>query len=288
MQIENSKRPKKSAIEPRALTLVELQKFLVDELAESSPSSTFQRAFQPLTDGLGLESPPERQKPPSPARRSVIDQLLKDPFQSNLPLVEVKPPPPVRAPLTPLDLLTDDELGKMRTAREVLEPEIKSEPEPLAPLTEFSNSPDPTPPPIPAPSQARRMMAALLDHFFVGFLTIIACLITAQLTAKGDFSILKSIEVLGKPPFPFYAMVEYLALWFCYLFVGLGLLENTFGMWVWGIKVRGDSSISRLRRIFFTTLFIPTLFPSIFLVFKKKGKNLIDLLSGTTLYLSPA
>ena len=59
--------------EAELMTLVELQKFLADELASSDSSATFQRSFLPLTDGLGLESPRAREAvfappPPKPTK----------------------------------------------------------------------------------------------------------------------------------------------------------------------------------------------------------------------------
>ena len=49
------------------MSLVELQKFLAEELAEVEPQGTFARSFTPLTDGLGLESP-KRKEPPVQAK----------------------------------------------------------------------------------------------------------------------------------------------------------------------------------------------------------------------------
>src|SRR5688572_27017686 len=71
----DTKKPSSNTIdallgEPELSSLVELQKFLSEELASSGKAPDFSRSFRPLTDGLGLESPDPAKKvvPPAPTR----------------------------------------------------------------------------------------------------------------------------------------------------------------------------------------------------------------------------
>src|SRR3954447_24705680 len=76
--------------EPELSSLVDLQKFIADELGTSSTSPDFGRSFRPLTDGLGLESPdPAKNPKPTP-----IDSRLNDLFSTD-------PLPPKKAETVP-------------------------------------------------------------------------------------------------------------------------------------------------------------------------------------------
>src|SRR5262249_15889813 len=95
------------------------------------------------------------------------------------------------------------------------------------------------PPPVPRVSLMRRLLAAVVDQVFVLCVWLVALVITANLFSSGEgFSVFPSIAAqMNNPIFQRFGMLEFAGLWLAYFILWIGLLEMTFGMWVWGIRI---------------------------------------------------
>ena len=300
------------------MSLAELQKFLADEITKAG-GSKFDRAFTPITDGLGLESPREQ------ARKAP----LTFPTQPAA-LPETKPQAPViekrsdgfglRDALgvperTPSDQKLFDQMRALRTHDSEFAPKHPSAPKTRLPDAEEPpvdsllkqtpsvtpiglEEPTPrsralTPPPLEKPSGFRRLQATILDEVFVISIFFFALLISANLFPKTPGGWMARLgNGLNNPIFIRFALLEYTTLWLAYLAIGVGLLDATFGMWVWGLRVSyGNSARLGFRkwlRIVFSFAFMAPIFPLSLLAIRIRGKNLIDKLSSSHLYLSTA
>jgi uncharacterized RDD family membrane protein YckC len=128
-----------------------------------------------------------------------------------------------------------------------------------------------------------------MDQFFVLSLWVLALAITSNFLAgqSEGFSIERLLTSFSNSHFRNFALLEFAAIWFSYLAITVGILEMTFGMWVWGMKIaygEGMQISKRITRVLFDCLFAPFVLPSALLVFQSKGKNLLDFLSASHLY----
>lgn len=251
---------------PEHGTLFELQDFLESEVKDASPGA-FYRSFVPLTDGLGLESP----KHPTPS----FEQRIT-PIEIESPTI---PPPPKRMDV---NALFDDV---------ALIP--KHEPTPKAGLASVIEEIQVLPPPLPTPTAMRRFFATLVDQLFVWTLFAIAIVITSNMSsgfASGFSTAL--IQDFLKPELLRFAVMEYAAVWVCYFTICAGLLNMTFGMWVWGIRISfGEKTdpnywMCRMMRVVWSVVFFAPVAPLLLLAFRRKSRNLLDVLSGSNLYLA--
>ncbi len=234
-------------LEPTSLN--ELQKFLIDELSPTDNQVSMERAFTPITTGLGLESPHRTSPPvpPTPATKKIIPRTP--------PVVSPKTPPPM-----PISTLTT--------------------PQPTA-----VTSP---PPPLPNASAFRRFFATFLDQVFVLGIWLGSILITFRTQNQQGFWSLEALQqILLTPSYRRWLILEFGAIWFCYYALCLGMLNMSFGMWVWGLRVAYGTQLSvvkRLSRVIFSTLFFAPIIPSLFLIPRIHGKNLLDWLTGSRVY----
>jgi len=282
--------------------LVELQRFLAQELEELEIApAAFQKAFRPLTDGLGLETPKRREDSSAlsvkPLSTPDINQLF---FHEPENLEPNLAPSPLAGGAEPNRVSLDDVKYAERKAKEASHPGIAfpsahdATLEMVSPAlpAEIAAPRIATPPPMPQPSLFRRLQAALIDDVFVLAIWVFTLVITANLLT--GFSEGFSIQVLqefSRPIFLRFAALEFATLWLAYFAIGIGVLDMTFGMWVWGIRVCYDPPESsrfarKVLRIVLSFLFIAPIVPAIFLLFRIRGRNLLDSLSGTGLYRS--
>ncbi len=310
--------------EPELLSLVELQKFIADELGTPGDMPDFSRSFRPLTDGLGLESPDPAKRPKiskqeslaAEKRESRLDDLFSmDPIEANAkrgkdalvqafqqlpdspPLISFKttkiPPLPktqseIEDEISPTEAVAANRLlGSMRPAEP---PVVSHNPEVIRDLSPHMLTP---PPELPQPTFSRRFLAGLLDHIFVwtlfAGLIIITGVVLEGLSPSGlsrwffsSFSNPKFIRIIA---------LEFSVIWLTYLVMGIGVLDMTFGMWVWGLRLTYPNAkegewltVRKCLRLVISFLFypIPVLTPLLFL--RSKGRNLVDMLSGTAVY----
>jgi len=231
--------------------LAELQQLISEELDFPDEPLGLRATLQPITNGLGLESPPKKEPAlQAPAPRKEIIQILEEPKI-------VEPSPAVKETLKPVPEETPEE-----------------------------------PPPVPQPSFFRRLLAAVMDEIFIVSLWLLALTLTSNFLAGQSFGFsTQNLFNLQNPYFLQFALLEFVALWFCYLAVCIGAMDMTFGMWVWGVRVAyGDPtsprSTKKLMRILFSFLFYCPVIPLFLLLFRRKGRNLLDILSGTSVYRS--
>ena len=276
-------------------SLAELQRFLSEELEdlESTPGN-FQRAFRPLTDGLGLESPKRAEEAvrpiPLPDTSDLFfdtDPVVVPPALQSSKLQAV----PVAAPRQSLER-TLESIASTAEAASFL-----AQTAPIAPITPAKTKAGDlaVPPPLPHPSLFMRIQAALIDDVFVLTLWVGALVITANLMSgfTTGFS-LALVKEFSQPLFLRFAALEFATLWLSYFALCIGILDMTFGMWVWGIRIAygedgsEDDGQSRFAkkgsRIIFSFFFFAPLLPSLLLAFRIRGKNLLDSMSGTALY----
>lgn len=149
------------------------------------------------------------------------------------------------------------------------------------------------PPKLPTVSGFRRLLAMLVDQLFVLTLWAMAIVITSN--ALNGFQSGFSIDIMkdfANPVFQRFAIMEFSALWIAYFAVSLGVLDLTFGMWVWGLRVSyGDPEdaqywMRRMMRVIWSFLFFAPVLPAILLAIRRRGRNLLDVLSGTNLYVA--
>jgi len=279
--------------EPGSLVaLLELREFIASELDPSGLEDRSQRTVRPLTNGLGLESP--RRAEGTPARAATP---TRKPTPLATPSIKLKPewvdPPPISAPLA-------DVPRPAFRAPEVERP-LASVIAPTAPIAAIavetppavSTEKSPTPPPMPKASLFRRLCAAIIDELFVWSLFLLALGVTLKVLAGPSFEF--TLETLRKFPNPVlvrFGIMEFATLWLSYFAICVGVLDMTFGMWVWGLRITygrentENRFIRKVLRIVLSFFFYAPLLPLVLLGVQRKGRNLLDFFSGTTLYRS--
>ncbi len=261
----------------------ELQAFLKDELGESE-EALISRAFTPITDGLGLESP----KRPDPLFHEKVEKVVAEP----------PPPKKLEVPPTWVDKQIQNFLDSDSVAKE--EAPVAFEPKPVieeAPKT-LQNTLAAAPPPLPTPPDAsllKRAAAIAIDQVFVLTLFSLALVITSN--AMNGFSSGFSFKILqsfSQPTFLRLAIIEFAVIWLGYLGICVFSMNTTFGMWVWGLRISfGDKmsenySMRKIMRVVWSFIFCAPILPMFLLFIRKQGKNIIDILSGSTVSGSEA
>lgn len=273
--------------------LEDLKRFLADEIGEDA---NFDRAFSPLTDGLGLESPPRKREVPttipnaaalhSPVQQPLSPRDVKKGVAAVLSDVEAPKQPEPKFEFTPAPIVERSmELQRGETVFEEKLPEpdaLKVSPDERTPAT---------PPVLPRPGTFRRAMAAILDEVFVLTLFAMTLVATSNLLSAGATgSSAKVIEHLKEPAMLRMASMEFALIWMGYLFVFVGIFGRTFGMWVWNTRISfgnvadsGERAVKRIMRMFWTFVFFAPIVTLPLLWVRVRGRNLLDLLSGTSL-----
>jgi uncharacterized RDD family membrane protein YckC len=232
--------------------LLELRDMIASELDEPALTrDTSQRIFRPLTDGLGLESPKGELK----ASKKIEVTVHKE----------------------------EPKVMSQPKERETFSSMMKETPEKAVA--------DELPPPLPSASPLRKLMAIIVDQIFVGACCIVALAVVLRLfsASVSEFGI-GNLKDSGSLNLLAIAVAGYLGLWFAYLATCLGLLEMTFGMWVWGLRVTYGNKkeegafLKKTARVILSTFFYSTLAPVALLLFQKKNRNLIDVLSASQVY----
>jgi uncharacterized RDD family membrane protein YckC len=240
------------------------------------------RRVTAATRGLGLESPPTRKKETvSHGPSSLVETLPPSTPEPQLPpkqsrLATVMDTPPLENEPAPAPMPAHVPQRKVTTA-ELVAPE--------APIT--------TPPPLPRPGPIRRLLATVIDEMFV--LTLFAVVLVATANAMTGFTAGFSTQVFENfknPAFVRIATLEFAVLWIGYFAISVGLLDSSFGMWVWGLRVSfGDRkdenfTLRRLMRVFWSVVFFAPVISLVLLAIRRRGRNILDTLSGTSLYLT--
>ena len=310
------------------MTLVELQKFLAEELAEVDGDSSFSRAFLPLTDGLGLTSPLKKEAPPAKPMPPHIPAPAPKPSK-RMPTVEIfdTDPLPQRAPILvdltktepPMSFFSETAKAKEVARLEALvdrkrQAEEEDEIQPTerlatrslaaaisAPVPEATpepvEAPAPAaamPPPVPEATFGMRFLSGVLDEIFVLTVWLIVLVITSNALAGGNVDLSSAfVRQFSNPLFMRFAALEFATIWLAYLAIGLGVLDMTFGMWVWGTRVRYTGAkeedakfLRKVARVVLSFFIFAPVFPTVLLMLRVKGRNLLDLLSGTGVYRS--
>lgn len=149
------------------------------------------------------------------------------------------------------------------------------------------------PPKLPTVNATKRLLSFIVDQIFVLTLWALAIVITSNL--QNGFSTGFTMAVLNdfsNPVFQRFAILEFSAIWLTYLAISVGILDLTFGLWVWGLRVSyGSPSDSqywmrKMMRVIWSFFFLAPIVPSFLLMFRRKGRNLLDVLSGTNLYVA--
>ncbi len=281
-------------------SILELQEFLKDELEESS-EMLISRAFTPITDGLGLESPPKKEVHfPEKAFRTEIVQKTDEPDT----LVEKQIKNFLDTPALPTE--DSEALLSNKTVEEELAPppKVAKVEKPAESLSEImqvkslSHEVKYIPPPLPEPEEAplfKRAASVVIDQVFVMTLFILALVLTSN--AMSGFTVGFSTKILQdftNPAFVRFAVIEFAAIWLGYLAVCLFTMNTTFGMWVWGLRVSfGDKksenyAMRKMMRVIWSFIFCAPIIPMGLLIIRKHGKNVIDILSGSTVCGSEA
>jgi uncharacterized RDD family membrane protein YckC len=255
------KQKRSTPIEPDLGSLLELQQFIADELGDNTDTIHLQRAFSPLTNGLGLESPPpetiRRESNTRFENHSIIEELVKIPVP---------------------------ERTQNRTQ------EIFEDAHPAEETIFGRESSRVTPPSLPIASGMKRGLACMLDQLFVVSLFAAILLFTVKARSGFDDIVYKNWSHFLSPLMIRFTVLEFCLVWMGYLAICLGLLERTFGMWVWGLKVQyatvdDDSQfIKKVMRIFWSFLLVAPIVTLPILWFRKNGRNLLDAFSSTTVY----
>jgi uncharacterized RDD family membrane protein YckC len=232
--------------------------------------------IRPITQGLGLESPKKQESTPaSPA------------IQKNIPsgggpreASRVATPKPAYRP--------SSELKATPATARVEASQVLSNPGPIP------EAPKVMPPPLPTVPFMRRTLSFFVDQVLVGALWILGLTVTSNFFTGFETGI--SLSVFGTLSEPFLfrlAVIQLAVFWIGYLAIGLGVFNRTFGMWVWGIRISYGNEqdenyhLRKLMRIIWSFVFYVSVIPSLVLAYRKNNKNLIDILSGSNLYLSP-
>jgi len=284
----------------------DFSQFLNEQLGTKDSAEDRSKTFFPITNGLGLSSP-ERQSPLPPIR-------FRPPPKENEPLFHDPPEKKTirsRSPSIIKKFSTFKNKKKKkkknkeapplsRQARVITPPRL---PSPVAHTQKMflrTRTPPPLstrpikilPPPVPHPTLPQRIIAAVFDEVFVLSLWGTIMLITVRLVTGNYLSFLsEQSSLFNNSIFINFAIAEFIALWICYLSVGIGVLNMTFGMWVWGIRVgfvgygKENESNRKFLRVLLSFLFYAPIAPLVFLLFRNRQKrNLLDTLSGTMLY----
>lgn len=256
--------------------LLELREFIATELDPIGSHNQLDRALKPLTDGLGLESPliSSAPKPAEPKKETNTRSAIS-------PQVYEEDAPPAK----------ENALANVIARDQVEETEVRAE---SVVETHLEAAPSVvTPPPLPTKASSfRRIMAGLLDELFVLSLFVISFAMTLKVLTGGTSLTVETVKSVEGAVLIRFALLEYATLWLAYLSIGLGVLDSTFGMWVWGLRLGypreslGSVLSKKGIRIVLSFLFFATIAPVILLIFRSKGRNLIDLLSGTSVYRS--
>jgi uncharacterized RDD family membrane protein YckC len=322
MDIERHKNldPMLGEAEQDLMTLVDLQRFLADELSESVDFSTdFSKSFTPLSEGLGIhqfknrsaetlsrfpaELPrvfqqPEFAMPPPPPPMSAVEELLQDsrPTRAASPAVERSAPPKVVARFVDESAIEEQfnsrseaPVASFRTQDSRLKQALNGSQDFKRSLPELESEAEfATPPPLPKVGLLRRSMAALMDQVFVGTLAVLTLIFVTNVLSSGSAPVSgKLLKEFTQPQFAKYLLAGFATLWFGYLSLSVGVLESTFGMWIWGMRInygREQRFIKKVARVGLSFLFLMPLLPGLILVFQRHGRNLIDSLSGTDVY----
>lgn len=246
-------------------TLVDLQKFLAEELAQGAEQGVdLSRAFTPLTDGLGIH--PSHKPAPAGAAKAGEPVFVAP---SPAPVTEFRTPTPEKEKARPSTrLIIDDALDSARPSQE-----------------DFSVSP---PPPVPAVGLGRRFMSGMVDQLFVWTAWLLALAITSNAMAgtSGDFG-QRLVRELSNAAFLRSAGLEFAMIWVGYLVLSFGILEMTFGMWVWGLRINyGEErrGWKKLARVLMGLLFYPTVIPTVLLAFRKDDKHVLDAVTHSSVY----
>jgi uncharacterized RDD family membrane protein YckC len=152
--------------------------------------------------------------------------------------------------------------------------------------------PELPPPPMPDAGPGRRLAAVVLDQAFV--LTLWGITLTIMSAVLGG-GIPTSFEMLAEglrkePVYWRFAILSFATLWLAHFAIGLGIVDRTFGMWVWGLKVRAfgkteeSTFFRRLSRILLSFFFYAPIVPALLLIPRYKRRNLLDWMTGTALY----
>ena len=274
----------------------ELRKLVEDEIGQENRQGATSFAFTPLTDGLGLNSP--RKREPSPGENMAPPQPVSRPSDLSggarriTTFVASAPSPRVEKVTPP-----EEEIEREALPQTEIQKASRAEPE--TSLTsimsnqgrEIERDEVLVPPPLPRPSFMRRMLAAFVDELFILTLFSVS-LVTTLKVQTGTFQPQSGGAILASAAFIRAAVLEFLALWLTYFSFCIGLLDMTFGMWVWNIRIGYGKPSSKfctgkkLRRIGLSLLFYAPVVPLVVLVFRRKGRSLMDALSGTQVYLS--
>jgi len=245
-------------------SLKDFQAFLGDFLQGEDEKSL--SSVKPITDGLGLESPKRVVAPSMPVTKPIP--------KVETPAYRVKTPRPqtISAP-----------------------PPIVDEPKKITSFVTQPEAPPITvapPPPLPGVSLLKRGSALVLDQLFVQAIWMTALVITSNVLSGFETGF--SSEVLrgfSEPLFFRFAILEFATIWLAYLAISLGIFNMTFGMWVWDIRIsygnKKDENygLRKLMRILWSFIFFAPILPLALLVFRKQDRNLLDVLSGSNLYL---
>lgn len=259
--------------------LSELREFLEKELKTKPSDIHITKPFRPITDGLGLESPRSAVRE-LPKTKAILDELV-----GGMPLVEKVTTPPLKKP----DAIATELLQSV--AKPSTTPEFFEELEKKETLESSGILKARLPPELPRPTAARRLLAVVLDEAFVLTLWASTLIIIANIMTGGKVGFSVGVwQELSNPTALRMASLGFAVIWLAYLTVCLGILDMTFGMWVWGIRIAfgkegGDSKVlRRVLRIFWSFIFLAPIAPLALLIVRIKKKNLLDLLSGSSLY----
>lgn len=283
------------------MSLVELQKFLADELAQAGGESHFGRAFRPLTDGLGIGAAAKKPVPQAPAPPPKAPVVARSgripvpdatkffesfPTETSAPLIPVREPD--RTPERPR--VEVRQMPEPRPApveaptHRVVTPEARAE---IAPAPEAAVQP----PPVPQASFFRRLLAGIVDQIFVLSLVTVVLLITSIVLSREGGALSKGLLMnLRHPAYIRFAILGFATIWMSYLVLGVGILDMTFGMWVWGLRIgygqasEGSPLARKVMRVICSFFLEALVLPAPLLAVRIKGRNLIDWLSGSYLY----
>jgi len=273
--------------------LLELRDFIASELDPIGTQNQLDRALKPLTDGLGLDSPKEALTAPAPRTSNLATDSVKEKVERAQPALG-------RSAISPT--ISDDRSPSQALA-DVIDryedldsgPSEDSRPPRAATQTFAASQRDQglevtAPPPLPSASFFRRLMAGLLDEMFVLSLFVLSFGLTLKFLTGGGSITLDTLKTMESGILIRFAALEYASLWLAYFAIGVGVLDATFGMWVWGLRLfypkeRIGAVVWRKgARILFSFIFFAPVVPVVLLAFRAKGRNLLDLLSGTSLY----
>lgn len=280
----------------------ELQDLIAEELGEKPQGAT----FRPITAGLGLLSPrkPEISTPLPPLTQDTIRAPLFEgsPKHSSMQ-IPTRPLPknPMERHFTPPPPPPRMEKPQVPSGRR-FEPVITKPPTmPVSRLETAISTPVVSAPVTPVKSEtfqnsevtgASRFFAFVVDQVFVWTVFLFAVVVTLRsMTGEGVFALPNSGN-FQNPVFLRFVIIEFATIWIAYLMMGIGMLDMTFGMWVWGLRLRylGKEKdlllLKRAIRVVVSFLFFAPILPSFALVIRRRGRNLLDLLSGSGLYRS--